>query len=697
MTLKDIARSAIVAAALGGFHAALAAAPATVTQPINDRQTVTLPGNTRPEARLINDRGALPADFRLDHMMLLLKRPPATEAALTSFIDSQYDPASPNFHHWLTAAQLGETYGPAETDIAAVATWLTAHGFTVNGIATSRMTMDISGTAAAVNSAFHTEMHRLNVAGVSHIANMSDPQIPAALSGVVAGVTSLNDFRPHMNFEPRPQYTGTPGGGTKHYAMVPADLATIYNFNPAFAAGITGTGQTVVVIQVTNVYSTADWTKFRSEFGLSKYSSGSIKQVHPTGSNSCGNPGVSIGYQTAAIFEAEWASAAAPSATIEVASCASTATTFGALIALQNVINATSPPAIVSMSFGTCERANGTTQNATYYATYQQAAGEGISVFVSSGDIGAADCDDDQQAAQLGIYVNGLASTPYNVAVGGTDFGDTYSGKNATYWSSTNSSTYGSAKSYVPEIPWDDSCASGLIADFNGYKTAYGSNGFCNSATGEKLYPTNAAGGGGPSNCATGNITDPATCRGYAKPSWQKVRGNPADRARDIPDISLFAGTGVWNHFYIFCDSDPTFGTPCTGAPINWSNAGGTSFTAPIMAGIQALVNEHQHEAQGNPNPVYYKLANTEYGNGNANCNAILGNGISSACIFHDVDEGGMPVSCIGTLSCYRPSGTYGVLSTSDKSFEPAYGSGLGWDFATGIGTVNVYNLVENW
>jgi subtilase family serine protease len=699
MTFRCIARSAIFAAALGSAHIALAAAPAAVTRPIDDHQTVTLAGNTRPEARLANDRGALPADFALDHMQLLLKRPAATEAALTRFIDSQYDSTSPNFHRWLTAAQLGETYGPAESDIAAVTTWLTAHGFTVNGIATSRMTIDFSGTAAAVNSAFHTELHRLDVAGASHIANMSDPRIPAALSGVVAGVTSLNDFRPHTNFRLRTQYTASLNGGT-NYTVVPADLAKIYNFNPVFSAGYSGTGQTVVVIEDTNVYSTADWTKFRSEFGLSTYTSGSFKQVHPTGSASCTNPGVA-GDEIEAILDAEWASAAAPSATIELASCNDTSTVFGGLIALQNLINGASPPAIVSISYGECEAENGATQNAAFYTTYQQAAGEGISVFVSSGDEGAASCDADLANATHGIGVSGFATTPYNVAVGGTDFGDTYTNKNSSYWGSANSSTYESAKSYIPEIPWNDSCASALIAYVNGYSESYGSSGFCNTSQGSP-YLTTAGGSGGPSGCASGspsvNGVVSGSCKGYAKPSWQTVLGNPADGVRDIPDVALFAADGVWNHFYIFCDSDPADATPCTGAPINWAGAGGTSFASPILAGIQALVNEHQREAQGNPNPVYYKLAAKEYGTtGDANCNASLGKSISSACIFNDVNTGSMVVNCTGSHSCYRPSGTYGVLSTSDSSYQKAYPAGTGWDFATGIGTLNVYNLLVKW
>ena len=678
---------------------ARAQAPSVVTQPVDDTQTVLLGGNTRPEARTVNDRGRLPGDFALDHMQLLLKRPPATEAALQKYIGDLQNPASPNFHRWLTATQLGETFGPANSDVSAVTAWLTAHGFAVNGVAPGRMTIDFSGTEAAVENAFHTEIHRLSVAGVAHIANMSDPSIPSALAGVIAGVVSLSDFRPHVNYKQRPAYTVSGG----YYLVVPADLAKIYNFNPLFSAGISGKGQTVVVIEDTNVYSTADWTKFRSTLGLSAYTSGSFTQVHPTGSHSCSNPGVVSGDELEAELDAEWASAAAPDAAIELASCSDSSTTFGGLVALENLLQLSSPPAIVSISYGECEAENGATANAAYNTTYEQAVSEGVSVFVSAGDEGAASCDADATKATHGIAVSGFASTPYNVAVGGTDFGDTYAGTNSTYWSSTNSSTYESAKSYVPEIPWNDSCASVLLAASDGYSTTYGTSGFCNSTTGKADYLTTASGSGGPSGCATGKASTSGvvsgTCKGYAKPSWQSLVGVPADGVRDIPDVSLFAANGVWGHYYVFCDSDTgDGGAACTGAPSNWSGAGGTSFASPIMAGIQALINQKTGSRQGNPNPTLYALAATEYGSsGSVTCNSTKGNAVGSACTFYDVTLGDMDVNCTGTHNCYLPSGRNGVLSTSDSSYLKAYGTRTGWDFATGIGTVNAANLVNNW
>jgi len=689
---------------LSALLGAIGLARPAAAQAIDEATTVELSGNIRPEAKLANDRGILPQNFALQHMQLLLKRSQASEAALDAFIDSLHDETSPNFHQWLTAAAFGEKFGPAEADIAQVTTWLQSHGFTVNGVSVGRTMIDFSGTAAQVQQAFHTEIHRLSVHGAGHIANMSNPRIPQALAGIIEGVVSLNDFLPHPLYKPRPDYTFASEG---FYLVAPADLAKIYNFSPEFAADVSGQGQTIVVIEDTNIYKAADWTTFRKVFGLSTYTSGKLTQTHPTGKAACANPGVTDYAEGEAELDMEWASAAAPSATIEVASCADTTTTFGGLLALQNLVNSTSPPAIVSISYGECEAANGATQNAAYNATYKQAVALGISVFVAAGDSGAAGCDPDldsqEQPAIYGVGVSGFASTPYNVAVGGTDFGDTYANSNATYWTSGNTKTYGSAKSYVPEIPWNDSCASDLISLFLGFSTPYGSSGFCNNPEATEFLVF-AGGSGGPSGCATGKpaVTGVVggTCKGYPKPSWQSVLNNPNDKVRDLPDVSLFAANGLWLHYYPYCNSDPApaaGGTACTGAPANWSGAGGTSFASPIMAGVQALINQ-VHGKQGNPNPTLYKLASAQYGTkGNAPCYSTKGKGVSAACTFYDVTLGDMDMPCTGTHSCYTPSGSVGVLSTSDSAYKPAYKSGIGWDFATGIGTINVTNLVKNW
>lgn len=690
--------------AVGSVDATAQTTRRLVVAPVDERQMVELSGNTRSEANAQNDRGRVDDSLPLEHMQMLLNRPPETEAALNQFIEELGDKSSPLYHQWLSAEEFGAKFGPAKEDVAAVTAWLASKGFVVNSVHPGGMIVDFSGNAGQVHDAFQTEIHELSVKGATHIANMSDPRIPASLAGAVHGIVSLHDFRPHTNFTPRSQFTFTENGQTE-FAVTPGDLATIYNLNPLFSAGISGQGQTVVLIEDSDAFSANDWTSFRKTFGLSTFTAGSLTTSHPapaTGTNNCSDPGVVAGNEEEAELDIEYASAAAPSAAIILASCKDTSTTFGGLIALQNLLTEKTPPAVVSISFGECEAENGATANAMYSSTYSEAATAGVSVFVSSGDEGAASCDADQTKATHGISVSGFASTAFNVAVGGTDFGDTFAGTNANFWNTTNTATFASAKSYINEIPWNDSCASALLATAEGFSTSSGKTGFCNSTTGEQDFLTTASGSGGPSGCFSGKASTTGvvsgTCKGNAKPSWQSVLGNPSDGVRDIPDVSLFAANGVWSHFYVFCDSDTADGgTACTNSPTTWPAAGGTSFASPIMAGIMALVDQKTATRQGLPNPTLYSLASTEFGTaGSTTCNSSNGASVGASCIFYDVTQGDMDVNCTGTHSCFLPSGKNGILSTSTTASDPAFKTTTGWDFATGIGTVNAANLVNN-
>jgi subtilase family serine protease len=668
---------------------------------VDENKLVTLAGNTRSEAIAENDMGAVSDGFSMNHLTLQLKRSAEQEQAVAQFVSDLHDPRSPSFHKWLKASDFGSNFGLADSDVQTITGWLESHGFVINSVYPNRMVIDFSGTAGQVRSAFHTTIHSLYVNGAHHIANFGDPQIPEALAPAVAGVASLHDFRPHkMN---RAKYSFTFDGQTTQ-AVVPADLATIYDFNPLFNKNITGAGQTVVVIEDTDLFSQADWNTFRSTFGLTQYPSGSLTTqfpAPPSGPNNCADPGVN-GDDIEAALDVEWATAAAPGAAIVLAACADVESfTSGLVVAVQNLVNGSNPPAIISISYGVCEANNGAALNASINALYQQAVAEGISVFVAAGDEGAASCDAGQINATHGIGVSGFASTPYNVAAGGTDFSDVLNGTTGQYWSQTNSGTFGSALSYIPEIPWNDSCASGLLSNFMGYSTPYGPSGFCNSSTAQTDFLNFVeAGSGGPSNCATGapSIAGVAsgTCQGYAKPSWQTgLAGIAKDGVRDIPDVSVFASDGsIWGHYAVLCFSDESNGgTPCRGAPSNWSGTGGTSLAAPVLAGLQALVNQYAGGRQGNPNPVYYALA------------------ASTPSAFHTVTEGDIDVNCGGPQNCFGFIGTLdygrngrvygttwgGALSVSDSSFAPAYAAGTTWNFANGLGSVDAFNLVMNW
>ncbi len=689
---------------------AAAAAPAQpmITAAVNDAVRATLAGNTRPEATAANDRGRVDDAMPLEHMQLQLRRPAAREQAVKALIEQLHDPKSPNFHHWLTAAEFGAQFSPASSDIAAVTGWLQQQGFTVNFVYPSGMSIDYSGTAGQVRTAFHTELHRLSVNGVAHFANMSDPDIPAALAPAVIGVVSLHDFkaRPHMVPKAEQPNASLAGG---NFWLTPSDLATIYNFNPLFNAGYSGQGQTIAVVEPTNLASATDWTTFRQTFGLSGYTAGSLTTINPpppSGKTNCTNPPVINEDTGEAALDVEYASAGAPSAAIIVAACKGTDTIDPELVAIQNLTNNPNHPNIISDSYGFCEAENGAADTAAFGAIFQQGVAEGISFFVAGGDQDASSCDGDGGGTPYttihGIGVDAQASTPYAVATGGTDFSDTYFGTNHVYWSSTNSPSHGSALSYIPEIPWNATCASELTAKWAGYNKTYGADGACSNLG--HAYLSNTGGSGGPSACASGTPAVSGvvggTCQGWPKPSWQSgFLGNPTDGVRDIPDVSLFASSNWWNHIYIYCNS----GYAACGSDVSqWSTSGGTSFTAPILAGVQALVNQYTGSAQGLPNYVYYKIAAAEYGaNGNSNCDSNKGNAVDPSCIFYDVTLDNNDAPCLPDhgvfYNCYDPSGAVGVMSTDNNSYQPAYKATVGWDFASGLGTVNVYNLVTNW
>src|SRR5581483_3378159 len=273
---------AVVALAIGAGMAPVIAQVRRprITAAIDEARRVTLNGNTRPEVKTGTDMGQVEDDLAVDHMLLQLRRAPEQEQALEARMQRMHDPSSPDFHHWMTAAEFGSVYGPAEEDIEKITAWLQSRGFKVNSVSPGGTWIDFSGTAARVRQALHTQLHYLNVNGVRHIANQSDPQIPAALSPAIAGIASLNDFSPRPMKRARASYTFTQGG-VVYQAITPGDLATIYNLAPLFANGTTGKGQTVAVIEDTDLYRAKDWSTFRTTFGLDSYASGSLVTEHP--------------------------------------------------------------------------------------------------------------------------------------------------------------------------------------------------------------------------------------------------------------------------------------------------------------------------------------------------------------------------------------------------------------------------------
>jgi subtilase family serine protease len=702
---------------------------ALITSPIDESQLVSLAGNTTAAALIPqNDRGPVADNLAFDHLLLLLKRAPETEARLEKLIDAMHNQDSPEFHRWLTPQQLGERFGLAPQDREIIQHWLESHGFSVNRVYQNGLAIDFAGTAAQVREAFHTDVHNLVLPnGERHIANMRDPQIPAALAPAIEGVAALHDFSPkshalHLgpvsydgaNNKWYPHFNVKVPGQTLH-AVSPYDFDTIYNVLPLWEQGFTGKGVTIALVEDSNLAHQSDWNAFRKVFGLDAFKDGNFRQIYP----GCNNPGQN-GDEIEAALDVEWASVAAPDANIELSACGNAHGVFGLDLAILNLLDL-EPPDIISDSYGLCETITGQTEIALENREAQIATALGTTFFIAQGDTGADECSPVEGfLSHLGINSGDNTASAYAVDVGGTDFMAQYNQDVnniplSDYWSPTNNpQTKASALSYIPEIPWNDSCTSELIYSDplfgGGYTQSYGPSGFCNSKFG-RFFKFSVSGSGGPSTCFTGMPSIPGvvsgTCQGNPKPSWQTgVPGIPNDGLRDQPDLSLFAADGIWGSFLVECMSDANEGgAPCTARnDALFEGGGGTSFASPSMAGIQALIDQ-KYGKQGNANYVFYALAASQFtkqGKGACNASQTTGKLPAAACIFNDVARGDMDIPCgqnsVFSYDCFgNGSKIIGELSTSTSANEPAYPATVGYDLATGLGSVNATKLFNAW
>src|SRR5436853_614809 len=591
----------ILALSCGHAAAQTTSIPARITQAVDENNLVVLKGNVHPLARPEFDQGPVAEAQPLNRILLLLQRSAAQESALRQLLDDQQSKSSPKYHAWLTPDQFGKQFGPADADIQTITQWLATHGFAGVEVGPGRNLIEFSGDVGQVRNAFHTEIHHYFVNGQEHLANTSDPQIPAALTRVVAGIVSLHNFPRKTQYRraavlnwskdtsrasllqlANPDFTyqcgSDPNTGQPIYCseLGPYDFAAIYNVLPLWNAtpAIDGTGETIAIANESNI-KVQDVRDFRTIFGLP-----------------ANDPVV--------------------------------------------VLNGPDPGLVPNI----------------------------------------------ETEADLDVEMSGgFASTPYNIAVGGTDFNDFFNF--TTYWSTTNNSTtQQSANGYIPETTWNDSCTNAIFGDPRiGFSTNAETN--CNNSrlTG---FVFTAGGSGGKSSCTTPSGQTPAACAGgYSKPSWQFGTGVPLDGKRDVPDVSLFASNGFVGNSYAICETDVLgFCSSYNLFPI-----GGTSASAPAFAAIMALVNQKTQSRQGNANVVLYKLATKQSA---SSCNSSTGP--ASTCIFNDVTSGTIAMPCAkNSLSCTTSMSIdqYGVLS--------GYNAGAGYDLATGLGSVNVQNLVNNW
>lgn len=667
--------------------------PARITQVIDPSKLVTLKGNVHPLARPEFDRGPVSDAQPMQRMMLLLERSAEQEAALRQLLEEQQTKDSPNFHKWLTPEQFGRQFGPADADIATVVSWLQAQGFSEVKVGAGRVVIEFSGNAGMVRNAFHTEINKFVVNGKERQANASDPQIPAALAPVVAGVVSLNNF-PRRPMSHRvgtftrmndgrvvPQFTGSSG---QFFAVGPADFAKIYNV----PATLDGTGAKIAIIGNSNI-NVQDVRDFRALFGLAANDPNVVLNGPDPGVQKDGGEGE-------ADLDVQWSGAVAPKAQIDFIVTEDTLTDSGIDMGAFYVVDNNTDD-VMSLSFGSCEPNLGSAGNAFFNNLWEQAAAQGITVTVSAGDNGSAGCDDfnNSKLASNGLAVNGIASTPFNIAVGGTDFDDFTT--QSTFWNSSNTTdgTRESALGYIHEIPWNDSCAAGA--------TSTNLSTVC-SATSNIV-----AASGGQSNCSTSTtVGNQINCiSGTPKPSFQSGV-TPIDGVRDLPDVSLFASDGPQSKsFYVVCEADaiPAGSSPscASSGSFSFEAVGGTSASSPSFAAIIALIGQSEAAAgrsrrQGNANFVLYTLARTASNLCDSSNIPLPPNPLPAGCIFYDVTHGNNSVPCSAKSSgCSSTTTGNGVLVDPANKTTAAWTAQPGYDYATGLGTVNVANLAAAW
>jgi subtilase family serine protease len=636
---------------------AQAQARALVIEKIDETQTIKLQGSVHPLAQARYDRGAVADSFAAERMLLLLGRTAEQEAALEQFLSDVHRPGSASFHQWLTPAEFGQRFGAAAADVQAAQSWLTSQGFSVARVTKSKQYIEFSGTAGQLSKAFHTKIHRYLVNSETHYANANELSVPMALAPLVRGVSPLNNFRamPYVqvdgtaHYSPStkkatPDWTAPNNFGTSNpnlYLVAPEDFATQYDLGPLYQAGVNGAGQTIGIINESNI-DLSLVSMYQQLFGLPS----NPTQVVIDGDD----PGTLNGVNVEAYLDVELSGAVAPGAVVNLyiaeGSSLQDPLELAALRAVED-----NQASVLSISFGNCEQTLGVAGNQFWNNLWEQAAAQGQTVFVAAGDSGSV-CNEFVDNA-----VSGIASTPWNVAVGGTDFyySDYASGgaSATTLWNTTNDANLGSLKAPLPEQAWNDGFGLDVISD-----------GLERNELG--------AGGGGPSNCVTIVTATNACASGYAKPVWQTGPGVPSDGVRDLPDVSLYASNGANLSAYAIC----AFAGECSVGTSEGADVlvvGGTSASSPAMAAIMSLVNQ-KYGRQGQANYTLYALAQ------------------QNPPAFHDVTLGNSFVPCgQGTPNCaVDPNDSQAYITT-------VYPAGPNYDMATGLGSVDASVLVNSW
>jgi subtilase family serine protease len=645
--IPSVARIAIVTLFSGCALVLAQTVTDRVTQEIDSQSIVSLPGSVSPHTIAQYDIGRANPGTRISGVTMYFKPSPEQKSELDALVKAQQTPDSTYYHKWLTPEEYASRFGLSDNDLAKVQSWLEQQGFSVDRVDNSHNSIRFSGTITQVESAFQTEIHNYKIENQTHFANTTPISVPSALSGVVQSVRNLDDFRPKPQVRFRPARSSkislnfTSSQSDDHY-LTPKDIATIYDINATYNDGYTGTGQSIAVVGQSDI-EVSDIENFQNAAGLT------VKNPTLVLVPDSGTAAVSTDDEAESDLDLEYSGGIAKGATIYLVYVGDNSN-YSVWDSLQYAVD-TKIASIISMSYAGCEPDLDSSDYSTLEAIMEQGASQGQSIIVSSGDSGSTSCYADlttnstPTAQEEELAVNYPASSAYVTAMGGTEFSTAdVSSSNTTYWeSASGNDVVSSAKSYIPEQVWNDDSAT--VGSNDGAEYALSS-------------------GGGGTSAFT------------ARPSWQTgVTGIPSGSFRLVPDISLDSSPN--NASYLYCSSDSS-ATGITGSCADGfrdSNdkyltvAGGTSFAAPIFAGMLALINQKGNSTgQGLINPTLYTLA---------------ANSTTYASVFHDITSGSN--ECTAGSSYCSSAGASGYSAT------------VGYDEASGLGSVDLYNLLTAW
>jgi hypothetical protein len=468
--------------------------------------------------------------FEMKSMLFAFKL--QNEQELKQLLEDQQDPNSPQYHQWITPEEFGRRFGAPEEKYQAVVDWLRHEGFSITHQYPNRLSIYFDGTASQVEKAFGVAVGIYEMENKRYYSNDRLPVVPQEFQDVAMDVLNLDSFP-----KDRPAFRS----GSR-LSMGPSDMWTAYNFFGLLGSGINGGGQTIAIVARTD-FNISDVQIFRSTFGLLP---NSPQKVFVSA-----NPGNLGGNEEGEVLlDTEWSGAMAPNATIKVVISPDITTS------IDYIVNNLTSAHVMSISFGFSELQRGSSARAHVINIFSQAASEGQTVLVSSGDQGAQQPIPGSLNSD-GQDINYLCASPHVVCVGGTNLNPSF--------------------------------------DSNGNATGYG---------GETAW---SGSGGGKSSFVF-------------KPSYQFGLGVPNDGARDVPDVAAIANT--------------------PGALINQSDngglipMGGTSLSAPLWAGVFALVNQAgTGNGVGWANPRIYEMGRNEFSGGPA--------------VFHDVTNGSNSTSTV--------------------------------------------------